>query len=164
MPKADSNAEVDPHFPLSFENNALTPLPLHQYCCMSKQCIASLTFFLVSVAFMTMANHWYSVLSHCELITADQTQQTALLSDHEVALHKHGCVFRLGGRPSHDVTSWFQFWPVRQEFQAPNSKSTNFSANAAFSVWGLVPIIVSCYKKNLFQQSVMSLHFTRRLR
>ena len=54
--------------------------------------------------------------------------------------------------------SWFRLWPVRWELQEM-SKSTNFSANATFSVLGLMTIIVPHYMRNLFQRSVCC-HFT----
>ena len=42
--------------------------------------------FVISVAFMTVVNHWRTILAHCDLLTVDQT---ALSSDYELALHKH---------------------------------------------------------------------------
>ena len=58
---------------------------------------------------------------------------------------------------SHD--SWFRILPVRPKFQVANSKCTNISADAVFSVLGVMTIIVPHYMKNRLKQSV-SRHFT----
>ena len=80
------------------ETNALTPLPLHQYYCIPYHRISSLTFF-ISAAFMAMVNHWCTVLTHCELITADQMGTSSTLSDHELAFTQTWLGFQ-----THDVT------------------------------------------------------------
>ena len=137
-----------------------------------QQYIASLTFLLVSIVFMATGNHWFTVLAHCQLMAADQMRTNSTVIRPRASFVQSMALFQTRGggvREGEDPlmtspNSWFWCQPVRWDFQAPNSKSTNFSANATFSIWDLITIIIIIvphYMKNFISVNcVTSLHMT----
>ena len=78
MPTAYSSAEVYLHLPLSFRNKPSTaPVLLHPQ---TVHCFPD--FFPISVAFM-------AVVTHCELITADQTRTNTTITRPPVSMRSN---------------------------------------------------------------------------
>ena len=98
MAMAYSSAKMDLHLPLSIGNKCmdspstapvlLYPQAMHRFP----------DFWFPSVAFMAAVNHWFTVLAHCELITAYQPRTNSTSTKPRVSVTQTWLCFKTRGK------------------------------------------------------------------